>query len=192
MKTKMIVGLVLLVASIGIAQTYFAQKNVFNIYPEPTPGLALADWITYGSFKELLSNTDVIIIGEVVKSSVVTTPLPSPDNHPNSYTQTIHTVNIEKVYKGVINGDSVLIEQYGDNTKYILESPQLPTGEKMILFLYEYSPGKYNIVGGPQGRFHIVDGKVYSLGEVYSPAADLCKSFSTNGVSVESFINSLT
>jgi hypothetical protein len=46
-------------------------------------------------------------------------------------------------------------------------------GESSIRFLYEYAPDKYFAIGGPTGRFNVVDGEV-------SPVSDEGVAFSGN------------
>jgi hypothetical protein len=37
----------------------------------------------------------------------------------------------------------------------VRDDSQLRTGEQVVLFLKEYGPGRFFVVGGPQGRFEI-------------------------------------
>src|SRR5487761_1710802 len=43
----------------------------------------------------------------------------------------------------------------------IADDPLFKVGERVVLFLHEYSPGRYFVVGGPSGRFELqADGTV--------------------------------
>lgn len=190
MNTKIVVG-VLLIACIGTFVIMNGDQSKFNIYPEPHSSqiLSQADWSKYyTSVGEVIADSDAIVFGEVTVSEVTSTSLPSAPGHISNYRHTDHTFRIDAVYKGKVDASSIVIEQSGDTGSYIADSPQLPLGKQIILCLYEYAPGQYNIVGGPQGRYHVIDNEVYSLGEVFKPSAETCKDLNVNGLSLESFI----
>jgi hypothetical protein len=73
------------------------------------------------------------------------------------------------------------------------DDPLFQSGDSYVLFLREWEPGKYNVVGGPQGGFKIVNGKIYSMNYLYSgnnirlPAAT-----QIDGASKAKFLQSLT
>jgi hypothetical protein len=195
MKMKIIVCALLLVVSAGLVTSFSVPKNTtFDIYPAPpNVPLATVDWSRYyTSISQVIADSDAIVIGEVTSSVVFSKPNPTAPNHTSSFVHTDHTFKIEAVYKGKVLAGSIIIEQYGDSKSYISDSPQLPIGKTVILCLYEYAPGEYNIVGGPQGRFHVVDGKVFSLGEVYEPSAETCKNVLAKGISLDSFLKLIT
>jgi hypothetical protein len=43
------------------------------------------------------------------------------------------------------------------------DDPLLSTNTKMLLFLKKFGPNDYYSTGGPQGKFNVVDGKVYPV-----------------------------
>lgn len=70
---------------------------------------------------------------------------------------TLFSASIKRWFAG--SGDSeIIIKQTGDESVEVEDDPLLKPGETAVLFLRDYSPGHYFIVGGPPGRFH-VDGK---------------------------------
>ena len=76
--------------------------------------------------------------------------------------------------------------------EYIKSDPLLIKETYMVLFLKEYAPNKYYIMGGPQGRFCIQNNKVYSVGEIYSDASSTTKELHTNGVPTTQFYKEVT
>ncbi len=78
------------------------------------------------------------------------------------------------IIKGLSTARPVWIHQIGGLTSlgetYMPYSdPLMQVGDELILFLKERTsePGTYWVVGGPQGRFMVKSGRVYSIGEVY-------------------------
>lgn len=61
-------------------------------------------------------------------------------------------------------GQSLLIHQTGGLIEgqqvSVDDDPLFQVGEQAVLFLREYSPGHYLVVGGPSGRFHLANGQV--------------------------------
>lgn len=55
--------------------------------------------------------------------------------------------------------------QIGDDRVVVEEEPSAEKGATYVLFLRGFSDGKFGVVGGPQGRYAVRDGKLASLGE---------------------------
>jgi hypothetical protein len=88
----------------------------------------------------------------------------------------------------------VVITQTGaDGKDEIKDDPLFKSGEGYLLFLHEYEPGKYFVTGGPQGRYKIIGGKVYSMNhllpsETYFPPEGL----NMDGVLINDFVESIS
>jgi hypothetical protein len=79
----------------------------------------------------------------------------------------------------------------GGETMTVWDDPPLRVGDALVLFLHEYEPGKYYIEAGPQGRFTIQDGLVYSLGEIHEAAEAMTPPFRTCGQGESQFISGI-
>ena len=78
------------------------------------------------------------------------------------------------IIKGLSTARPVWIHQTGGltplgETYMPLGDPLMQVGDELILFLHERTsePDTYWVAGGPQGRFVVQGGRVYSIGEVY-------------------------
>ncbi|HZU67989.1 MAG TPA: hypothetical protein VFA09_11995 [Ktedonobacteraceae bacterium] len=115
----------------------------------------------YQDLKSLKHDSDVAVSGTIMGISKT---IPSP-----SLVMTDFTFQIQKILWDPhkrINSTSIIVQQEGgvtNNTRYVAEDdPLFQVGEEAVLFLHEFSPGNYYVVGGPTGRFLI-------RGEVVKP-----------------------
>lgn len=53
----------------------------------------------------------------------------------------------------------------GNTLHQVCGDPLFQVGEEAILFLHQFSPGHYMVIGGPSGRFVVRDGLVQSVGD---------------------------
>jgi len=49
-----------------------------------------------------------------------------------------------------------------DRVSEVEDDPLFRVGETMVLFLREYAPGPFYVIGGPTGRFEVIHGTVVS------------------------------
>jgi hypothetical protein len=114
-----------------------------------------ASWGEYfESPGELRAHADFAVVGKVSSTSPATQPAQGP-------VFTMVTVDVERQLwsrdPSVSAPSAVIFEQTGgvyQNVKYeIDDDPLFAVGERVVLFIREYEPGKYKIVGGPTGRF---------------------------------------
>lgn len=82
------------------------------------------------------------------------------------------------VVKGLSTLRAIWVYQSGGitplgETYVAFGNPLMQVGDVLILFLHEWAPRKYYVVGGPQGRFMVQGGRVYSIGEVYESPNEL-------------------
>lgn len=153
-----------------------------------------ADWANlYQNIEELTGSSDLVVKGTIVDSISYEYKLSEPTFTPLLLTN--YTFKIEQVIKGDLDRDLITIKMTGGTlngrTVVFRGDPLMKKGDTVILFLRKYTPDNYYILGGPQGRFVIQKGKVYSLGEVDKSAEALTSHLKTGGISVNQFINSI-
>lgn len=121
-----------------------------------------ASWsMSYKDLKSLKAASTAVIegsIGAVASATVDTaTGIPYTD-----FALSIHNVVYDP--HGHVQGATALVHQTGgivNNTLYQMDDdPLFQVGEHVVLFLHEYAPGKYFVVGGPTGRFEVRSGIV--------------------------------
>lgn len=102
------------------------------------------------------------------------------------------------VIAGNLNGSTAIIHIYHappyaillqHNSGFVYD-PAMQVGDELILFMHESArpdmPAGYVVVGGPQGRFIVRSGKVYSVGDLYPEARNT--TLSIQGMDESSFI----
>jgi hypothetical protein len=124
---------------------------------EPAPRAATtemdASWA--GSYRDLPSlkrASTAAVAGTVtaVAGSTVSNGIPYTD-----FQLTVTRVAHDPQHR--VTSRTVIVHQTGGMVKghrfEIRDDPQLRVGERVVLFLKEYAPGRFSVVGGPQGRF---------------------------------------
>jgi hypothetical protein len=157
------------VATFGTAYT-LDQINRYGEVPCPegmnasTGGnSASAMIIGFTSLDEIISNSDVIAVADVDKCAKV-------HSHPKAreIRLTDFEVRVVKIVKGDLpEGGKVTVQLLtsGSDADYHV----MKAGEQYVLFLsYNQVTSAYSPVGGPQGRFLVKDGQVYSMDAVHS------------------------
>lgn len=120
-----------------------------------------ASWaVGYQSIAELRRDADLVVLGSI-------TGIAGVENDSNGLPFTDFTFRIERVIsdpKARRGLSSITLHQTGgvmNGYRYEVEDDTLfSIGERAILFLREYSPGKYHVIGGPTGRFRSSGGRV--------------------------------
>src|SRR5487761_609016 len=120
-----------------------------------------ADWaILYHDLGQLKLDSDLAVAGTFTSMSGQTEQTGIP------YSDFVLTVN-RTIYdpKHRPSTSTVLVHQTGGTVNghvaQIADDPLFKVGERVVLFLHEYSPGRYFVVGGPSGRFELqADGTV--------------------------------
>lgn len=109
------------------------------------------------NLEDLTAQADYIIIGNAVESK----------SHWNNEKTTIVTdvkVSIEEQIKGKIDLNEIIIRVIGgrveDKTISSPEEPEFDIGKKAIFFMVKTTPGEYQIIGGFQGKYDIINDKV--------------------------------
>jgi hypothetical protein len=148
----------------------------------------------YASINDLSTEADLIAVGTVkdivgVTSDVIGNPRWGPD----ILYFTDFAFSVEQVLKGPQDVGKVIIHQTGAAGKReIWDDPLLKPGDEYVLFLHEYETGKYFILGGPQGRFQIIEGEVFSMNNILSPGiVSLPPGLDVKGMDEASFLESV-
>ncbi|MBN1682042.1 hypothetical protein JW865_00630 [Candidatus Bathyarchaeota archaeon] len=163
-----------------------------NINSEPTPTMTGSLAKAYLSVSDLYSNSDLVARCKVL--SMETHKIKLADQSGGTVPLTYVTVEVVNMINGSSKISTIIVNQYGGEVDGKLESvlgdPLMKTGDDFVLFLKESKSGNYWPVGGPQGRFPIVGGKVYSLADIDSTST-VPAELKTGGVDYAAFVRSL-
>jgi hypothetical protein len=190
--------LILSVATVALMLVFAGGHLANRLSPNPNVTIVEVSRARgYNSLKELVTSpyTNAIVRGVVIDAKSYREKPQEPTRGPGLIF-TDYLLEVQLVVKGSLKvSDVITIHQTGGavdgETMIVRDDPPLCVGDTLILFLHEYEPGKYYIEAGPQGRFVIQNGLVYSLGEVYEPAEAMTRPFKTYGQSETQFINSI-
>lgn len=137
-----------------------------------------ASYPVYETLADLTAQSSLVIRGKVTKV------LPSyrvvPDNIPMDqlpahkaanvgYAMTDVEIKVQRVIAGApeFGNTTILVSHLGgqvNGQNYVMEDEPLSTkGRSYVFFLEQAEPGRYVIVGGPQGRYQVNDRKLASL-----------------------------
>ena len=135
--------------------------------PDHIVGVA-ASWTKgYSSLKGLKQDADLGVQGHF--TTVVDTSTDSPGLVFTDFTFTITKVLWDPHHQIPGSTGSVTIHQTGGcigNTLYkVDDDPLFQIGEEAILFLHQFSPGQYYVIGGPSGRFEVRKGLVQPVND---------------------------
>ena len=147
----------------------------------------------YASIEDLSAEADLIAVGTVKGVVEVTGDVTGEARWgPVILYFTDFAFSVEQVLKGPQNVMEVMIHQTGAAGKYeVRDDPLLEPGDKYVLFLHEYETGKYYILGGPQGRFQIIEGEVFSMNNVLPGVVYLWPELDVQAVEKETFLGSV-
>jgi hypothetical protein len=143
----------------------------------------------YANMAELSRETDLIAYGKIdgvieVKEQIVGH---NPKGN-NILYFTDFNFNISQCLKGD-EKEAVIIHQVGAAGKMVVNrDPLFEQGEEYVLFLRKTESDVYLVLGVHQGRFKVVDGKVYSMDNIIPDKIFINPGLSYNGVELEDFI----
>lgn len=147
-------------ADTGQAGTQSACK------PDHIVGVAVSWTKGYSSLKGLKQDADLGVQGHF--TAVVDTPTDSSALVYTDFTFTITRVLWDPHHQ-ISGSTSITIRQTGGCTGGTLyrvdDDPLFQVGEEAILFLHQFSPGQYNVIGGPSGRFEVRNGLVQPVND---------------------------
>ena len=165
--------------------------NMDNPDDDTTQQVIAASWAQYGNMAELHAEADLIaagIIGGTTEEGEEKIGEPRWGADYLYYTD--FSFKVEQVIKGK-EVKEIAIHQIGMSGEVQLaDDPLFRLDENWILFLREYEPNKYFVLGGPQGRFKVIEGKVFSMDHVLPEEVMLPtdKTLEANGMDKEEFI----
>jgi hypothetical protein len=140
------------------------EEPAQSVQPQASPQLPIvhidASWAeNYDSIASLKGGSHIVVVGIVNKQIKA-----YKDSHGLPFSD--FSVDIQQVVANPAKltvGSDVIVHQTGgvvDNQLYqIDDDPLLNPGEHVVLFLHQYEPGQFRIVGGPQGRFVVESGQ---------------------------------
>ncbi len=147
----------------------------------------------YAGIEDLSAEADLIAVGTVKNIVGVTGDVIGEDRWgPIILYFTDYAFSVERVLKGPQDIREVVIHQTGAAGKEeIRDDPLLERGDGYVLFLHEYDTGKYYILGGPQGRFQIIENKVFSMNNIFPVNISLHPGLDVKGVEKANFLESV-
>jgi hypothetical protein len=130
---------------------------------QPQTQALAASWAeSYDSVASLKRAADLVVLGTI--GDVISVERPA--NEPG-LVYTNFALNVQQVLASrtaIALPTQVILHQTGARegnvTMEVHDDPLFQTGDHVVLFLREYEPGHYFVLGGPQGRFHEKNGTV--------------------------------
>jgi hypothetical protein len=142
----------------------FSEEEGVNIESMMYRSFLLFDNITH-----MYDKSELVIHG-VIDSSYIDADFDATGiEMPDVYTR--FNVTIKEALKGNPTSDTMMVTQYGGvyngATFKVKDVPLMEVGDEVVLFLtYNPTAKSYVIMGGPQGRYQIQNGKLYHLSEL--------------------------
>lgn len=117
----------------------------------------------------LFTAADAVVVGQIGK---VLDEIASPGAETPLGTDYLYYTDfkfiVESGLKAEVKDNSIIVRQIGKaGTQELKDNPLFHPGDHYLLFLREEEPGKFHVIGGPQGRFKIVKDKIYSMDYIY-------------------------
>jgi hypothetical protein len=191
MKRRIALGLAIATIALFSAVAY----STLGFQHPPSKTLTLdVSWARSYDLTSLSREAELIVKGVVIGERALS-------EYDLSFT--LHTVRVERVIKGSLpteSSETIIVLQTGgqvDGTMLeVSDDPLMKPGDTLILFLERYQQGfadklagtVFVPLGGPQGRFYLQSGRVYSAGEVYPRAELVTRHLKTGGVAEEQFV----
>jgi len=118
--------------------------------------------LNYDTITDLKKDADAVIVGTIRQVDSI-----ERGDHDLVFTNFLVDVQQDLHHRTSAPGTQIILHQTGaaDQTQSVevRDDPLFSVGDQVVLFLHEYNPGHYYVLGGPQGRFHIHNGTVQSL-----------------------------
>ncbi len=194
-KAAAILSLILLSLVYTACNTDTQQiSNTENTTTNNLITIVSVDWaIYYQNIAELYQGADLIAYGKIDRViEVQAQTISHTDRGDNIHYNTDFSFDISRVLKGDETGEAVIHQLGAAGKMPVMDDPLFEPGEKYILFLRKTESGICVVLGGPQGRFKVDDGKVYSMDNAYTDKIMISPDFSYNGIDLEYFIAYIT
>lgn len=138
-----------------------------------------ASYMIYNNLDELYNVSKLVIWGVVESSKLNATFDAQGIDMPDIYTK--FTIRIKDVLKGDYSEPTIFVYQKGGTYRGAVfrekDNPLMEVGDEVVLYLNS----KYRICGGPQGRFQIVDGRLYHIAEIDTSIRVVSEGLKTKG-----------
>lgn len=170
---------------IAAAAALFAVA-LFRLMPAVRPaGVSVdASWAQgYVSLKAMAAQSSA-----VTEVQVVTAVDSTVDSAGIPYTD--FEVKILRVIRGRLPA-TVIVHQTGSAHFMVSDDPLLQVGATYILFVHQYQPGHVFVLGGPEGRYVVLQQAVYSLNHV-TPRVGIPKRLDAFEVPLATFVREIT
>ncbi|MCX5995918.1 MAG: hypothetical protein NTV59_07995 [Chloroflexi bacterium] len=180
LKNRLFIVLLTTVVIVSILAVFW----IINRDTTVGPGIAMVEWAEwYDDFEEITATADLVVVGNIDRVVAEMSEGGTPG--------TEFSFDVDSVLKGEQVTQIVICQLGAAGELEAYDDPLFSSGERYILFLREGEPGKYYVLGGPQGRFMIVGNLVFSmdnvlLDRVYVGALEV------NGLPKEAFIDSIS
>lgn len=132
-------------------------------------------WMHLPGFADVVGRSDVVVRGEVVGTSFDAIRHHDPDD-PSVHEDlplTISALAVREVLHGTLAtsdgiSEHIDVQELGGRLRsgaftYPEDKPPLQPGQEVVLFLQANPDGRYSVIGGIQGRFGVVAGKLEPL-----------------------------
>jgi hypothetical protein len=149
--------------------------------------------IFYTNLEDLSRDADLIAYGEI--ESVIEVKEQIVGHNPkgnNIHYYTDFSFSINQLLKGDMIEEAVIHQMGAAGKMVVHEDPLFQQGEKYILFLHKTESGVYYVLSGPQGRFKVDDGKVFSMDNIDGDNSFISPELSYNGMDLEDFIGDIS
>lgn len=149
----------------------------------------------YGDLHSLKVGADLVVVGRV-GSLLRTTSTPSRAGAPTAgLIFSDYAFQVQQVLSGTLSGATITVHQTGGTangrTLELDNDPLLQVGQEDILFLHhDPATNTYYVIGGPQGRFVVINGLVSSLARAY-PKQHIQDSVDINQEPLADFVNAI-
>jgi hypothetical protein len=147
----------------------------------------------YANMEELSREADLIAYGEIDR--VIEVQEQIVGHNPKGDMIHYYT-NFNFKISQVLKGDGIeeaVIHQMGAAGKMVVpDDPMFKKGEEYVLFLHKTETGIYFVLGGPQGRFMVDGGKVFSMDNIIGDKVFLSDDLSYNGIELDDFMGDIS
>lgn len=144
------------IAAVAVAATFLAGCSTSSSHPKKDVQVD-AKWAqSFTNIHDLTAHSDIAVAGSFAKVTNHTyiSNVPSTD-----FSFTVMRILSDKKHLTSV-GSAITIDQTGGDTPdgyhaEVGDDPLFTVGENAVLFLHQVSPGKFQVIGGPNGRFKV-------------------------------------
>lgn len=116
----------------------------------------------YPSLAQMSQHSDAVVRGRITNVLGTETSTQAQD-----LIYTNYAFQVDKWIAGTPSGSHIVIHQMGGSSGVremtVRDDPRFDQGAEAILFLQQYAPGKYFVLGGPTGRYPVAGGQISAM-----------------------------